>query len=116
MKNPTKRLTWLLILIDIKSLQLLEQATKIKKCPGFSSYYLDIIPGHTVYASHHYCQDCEEDMPEGHMVRNDVWKSAGMSKTGHLCFFCLEKRLERKLTIEDFTDAPINKLIHFGHQ
>jgi hypothetical protein len=31
-----------------------------------------------------------------------------------LCFDCLEHRLERKLRIDDLTDAPINRLLKKG--
>lgn len=116
MKKPTKFIRWSLVLTEDKSIELLDQATKIKEGPGFNSYYLDIIPKHTLYASHYYCQDCEADMPECYMVRNDVWEDAGMPRAGHLCLECLPKRLGRSLTIDDFTDAPINKMIHIGYQ
>jgi hypothetical protein len=51
------------------------------------------------------------------MVHDDVWVAAGMKPrnpeddvdhSGFLCIGCLEKRLRRKLTPQDFTSDPIN--------
>jgi len=44
---------------------------------------------------------------EHYMVHNTIWKAAGMTD-GFLCVGCLEKRIGRVLTPEDFTDFPIN--------
>jgi hypothetical protein len=44
---------------------------------------------------------------EHYMVHPKVWKKAGMDR-GFLCIGCLERRLGRRLTAKDFTDAPIN--------
>lgn len=33
-----------------------------------------------------------------------------------LCFSCLEKRLDRRLTLDDFdANIPVNKAVHFGY-
>jgi hypothetical protein len=59
------------------------------------------------------CIDCGK-VPEWYMVRDDIWVAAGMPKcvvmtgTDFLCFKCLESRLGRILTPNDFTDARIN--------
>ena len=60
------------------------------------------------------CKDCGvETLPvdgrraEWYMVKPDVWADAGMT-TGFLCIGCLETRLGRQLTREDFTDCPVN--------
>jgi hypothetical protein len=51
------------------------------------------------------------------MVHDDVWVAAGMKprnpeddvgQSGFLCIGCLEKRLRRKLTPQDFTSDPVN--------
>lgn len=45
------------------------------------------------------------------MVHDHVWATAGMSKDSHrqyLCVGCLERRLRRRLTPGDFTDALVN--------
>jgi hypothetical protein len=49
--------------------------------------------------------------PEAYMVRNTVWKAAGMEQMGGcLCVGCLEKRLGRCLRPKDFTRRPINTM------
>jgi hypothetical protein len=49
---------------------------------------------------------------EVYMVRRIVWKKAGMGPfSGCLCIGCLEKRLGRNLTPEDFDwNSPLNNL------
>lgn len=70
------------------------------------------------------CDDCGVDTtpepPAGweyYMVHDPVWAAAGMPVPddpegfvgeGILCIGCLEKRLGRKLTPDDFTGAPVN--------
>lgn len=62
------------------------------------------------------CTDCGEDTlstPEGdwYMVRDDVWAAAGMTASAEDAYLhrrCLEKRLGRRLTQGDYTNAPIN--------
>jgi hypothetical protein len=45
--------------------------------------------------------------PEAYMVRNTVWKAAGMKAVGGcLCVGCLEKRRGRRLRPKDFTRHP----------
>jgi hypothetical protein len=52
---------------------------------------------------------------EWYSVWDYLWQEAGMQlenemlwSSGFLCIGCLEKRLGRELTAEDFVDAPIN--------
>jgi len=75
-------------------------------------------------------------MPEHDKVRAALWawyettqpENFGKVKNGkmtilrgkpvlsvRLCFVCAQKRLKRGLTIEDFSPAPINEDIRFGH-
>jgi hypothetical protein len=53
------------------------------------------------------CVDCDADtLAIGHyyMVSNDLWASAGIEPDGGmLCLNCLEKRIGRRLTYDDFT-------------
>lgn len=62
------------------------------------------------------CKDCTIstlDTRQYYMVLDPVWVSAGMTTefgNGMLCIDCLEKRLGRRLKIEDFTWAPINEM------
>ena len=79
------------------------------------------------------CFDCKVDpfeINEYYMVHDKVWAEAGMTNTLHgilaprdffgspwqisigsrpLCISCLESRLNRILTPDDFSDFPINK-------
>ena len=57
------------------------------------------------------CMDCKENtssMREHYFVKLEVWLAAHPSEQGMLCIGCLETRLGRRLTGEDFTDAFIN--------
>lgn len=62
------------------------------------------------------CHDCGVDtcsaaLGEYYMVTDDVWAASGLAEDGgYLCIGCLETRLERLLTPDDFTDAPVNWL------
>lgn len=68
------------------------------------------------------CFDCAEDTDrEYYMIHDDLWEQAGMGHgwkyysdpsklDGLLCVGCLESRLGRQLTKEDFTDAPVNTI------
>lgn len=59
------------------------------------------------------CQDCMIDTVETrnyYMVHNEVWQQANPKNHGMLCLPCLQRRLNRRLTLDDFTGAPINSL------
>jgi len=51
---------------------------------------------------------------EYYMVTDEVWNAAWPTGRGMLCIGCLEDRLGRQLTSDDFTDAPINQG-YFGY-
>ena len=51
---------------------------------------------------------------EYYMVTDEVWLTAWPDKRGMLCIGCLEDRLGRQLTSDDFTDAQINQG-YFGY-
>ena len=53
------------------------------------------------------CRDCHLAF-YGFMVHDSVWESAGYSPYDLACRPCLEKRLGRPLTMEDFTLVPLN--------
>jgi hypothetical protein len=66
------------------------------------------------------CRDCGVDlMPdtppglpdwERYMVHDDVWAAAGIRKDGGwLCTGCLQTRLQRPLTGDDFTGCELNR-------
>jgi hypothetical protein len=47
------------------------------------------------------------------MVHDHVWSAAGMKyHSGYLCVGCIEQRLGRRLTVEDFQDLLINDLTY----
>jgi hypothetical protein len=64
------------------------------------------------------CKDCGTDTTprtgplagswEWYKVHDAVWAAAGMPENGFLCIGCLERRLGRELTPEDFPDLPVN--------
>jgi len=54
------------------------------------------------------------------MVKNPVWRAAGMPNAGSegdgmLHRLCLEKRLGRELTIKDFPPYPVNCAIYLEY-
>lgn len=78
------------------------------------------------------CADCQIDTlrrdTDWYMVRNHIWESAWPGSittfamyeadddgvvpfSEILCIDCLERRLGRKLTRDDFTDAPVNNAV-----
>lgn len=55
------------------------------------------------------CFSCRTDTyasGEYYMVRPELWRTYGVE--GMLCIGCLERRVGRRLTPQDFIDAPIN--------
>ena len=85
--------------------------------------------------AHCWCYGCGKPNPEPYMVRRNVWLLAvpeytklkmalaeqygrfnkGPDRTSVLlCLSCLEKRLDRPLTLNDFTKVPLNALLLFG--
>ena len=57
------------------------------------------------------CLDCGVDtgkILEHYFIHLSVWLQVHNSKTGMLCIGCLENRLGRKLTSEDFPPVSIN--------
>ena len=68
------------------------------------------------YSREALCGLCGVDtisIGEWFIIHNDIWVAAG-GKTawtlGHefLCIGCIEKRINRKLLPDDFTDCPLN--------
>jgi len=60
------------------------------------------------------CKDCGIHTGEAHeyyMVNNDLWKQHG-TEQGMLCIGCLENRMQRQLTADDFTDCALNNGIY----
>ena len=62
------------------------------------------------------CLDCHIDTtPEYYVIKNPLWKKANPQINGMLCIGCLEQRLGRNLTKQDFTKAPLNSS-HIGRK
>ena len=63
------------------------------------------------------CVDCHKKIKvntkDYYMVQDHIWEEGVQEENrGNLiCLDCLEKRLGRKLKIEDFTDYPVNEPI-----
>ena len=58
------------------------------------------------------CKDCKKCISckgEYYMVTDEVWRQAQSDLSGMLCLNCLENRIGRSLTFEDFPDYPINR-------
>lgn len=60
------------------------------------------------------CMDCKVDtmsIDEYYMVHDEIWEEAVPEFEGMLCIGCLEERLGRELTPDDFpTDLPVNEM------
>jgi hypothetical protein len=56
------------------------------------------------------CGACTNCNGEYYMVHDEVWLEANPKGRGMLCIGCLELRLRRLLTKDDFTDAPVNSM------
>ena len=58
------------------------------------------------------CKDCgvnTKEIGEYYAVHDPVWRQSGLGENdGKLCLGCLEKRIGRQLTPEDFKKVPIN--------
>lgn len=57
------------------------------------------------------CVDCGvscNDIHEYYMIHESLWLSVMKCLCGMLCIGCVESRLGRKLTPEDFTDCALN--------
>jgi hypothetical protein len=70
------------------------------------------VPGNGRSASFSFaCLDSGTDtnrINEYYVVNNELWLSVNPADAGMLCIGCLEKRLGRRLTPDDFEDAPVN--------
>jgi hypothetical protein len=60
------------------------------------------------------CLDCRTDTrTEYFMIHDELWIQTGIGHHGgKLCIACLEERIGRRLTSDDFLDVPIN-WIHY---
>jgi hypothetical protein len=49
------------------------------------------------------------DVKDYYIVTNDLWEKYGARHHYHICIGCLEARMGRTLTPEDFPECPLNK-------
>lgn len=57
------------------------------------------------------CLDCKVDtgkISEHYFVNTPLWMEVVGTNKGMLCVGCLEKRIGRKLILQDFTDCYLN--------
>ena len=55
------------------------------------------------------CKDCERNtilLPQ-YMVSDALWEKHGVGDA-FLCIFCLQTRMQRNITKQDFKDVPCN--------
>jgi hypothetical protein len=58
-----------------------------------------------------HCLDCGVDtfaIHEFYIVHDVLWAAANPTVEGMLCILCLERRLDRTLSSDDFPDVPCN--------
>jgi hypothetical protein len=70
---------------------------------------LDLARGAVNFMIFDLCAVCEVDISEireSYMVHDEIWERYG--SPGQLCIGCLESRMGRQLTPDDFTGAPVN--------
>jgi hypothetical protein len=57
------------------------------------------------------CIDCGWILDHD-MVFDDVWSQAGLAGPEHCCLGCLERRLGRPLSVDDFPPCLVNRLAY----
>ena len=65
-----------------------------------------------------YCPHCDSNinrMSDYYMVQDSVWDAAQVPGSAELHLRCLAERIGRPLTIDDFTPARANAILHFGY-
>ena len=58
------------------------------------------------------CMDCRVntmDTDEYYMLKEEIWLFIVPGDRGMLCVSCVEKRLDRKLTPDDFSECALNE-------
>jgi hypothetical protein len=86
--------------------------TLVRGGDGWREYTLsdgNVISYRWILLEHDFrCTDCEYDTwDENFKVSDELWAIAG-GVAGRLCINCLEQRLDRPLTLEDFVDDDLN--------
>ena len=84
-------------LLELKARCPFPQSEKGRKLrPGV---FEKIVDGQVSKSFHYECQDCEEPYPSLFVVKDELWNRLGLK--GWICRICFEKRLGRKLKLED---------------
>ncbi len=66
------------------------------------------------YEGEEICGHCGKTVSQGYMLKNEVWGRVWESKKGFLHLKCVEERLGRLLTVEDFKECWLNgALLYF---
>jgi len=55
------------------------------------------------------CPHCREKTHDYYMVKNEVWKAAGLTRWQNVHLRCLAEMLGRPLVPDDLIRAPINE-------
>jgi hypothetical protein len=76
-------------------------------------HLFDPAPFTIVEETHSFeCLVCGADtntIDEYYALHDDVWRSVNPDVAGMLCIGCVEARLGRSLTRDDFTTSPVNR-------
>jgi hypothetical protein len=66
-------------------------------------------------SKHRFCIECGTQVLDYYAVEDEIWTAvAGDPDAGTLHLACLEKRLGRKLVVEDFKKVATNSTIFFA--
>lgn len=60
------------------------------------------------------CPVCGRKTVQDYMVTDTVWAQCGLRHEDNLHLSCLEERLGRRLTLEDFVEVPANEAIRWA--
>lgn len=60
------------------------------------------------------CIVCGRPNHDLYMLIDNVWSTAGFEADDQSHVACVETRLGRRLSLQDFSDAPVNDVIRFG--
>lgn len=103
-----------MIVSNQKLQELLDKAEPTELHPGFARKTV-IVPSVEfgeirLMASMGRCQSCGTGNLAPYMVRDEVWSAAGF-REGLACVRCVQARLGRRLTLDDFADLPVNEIV-----
>lgn len=103
---------------DLMQIRVLTKTDGLRRGLNISSNHPNIlteIPESKKQVRIIFCADCEETYPTSYEVNSSVWRSVVSVNQCFLCLPCLQKRLGRKLCLDDFTNGDINTGLRFGY-